>query len=70
MTNGQKFKRVLFSRYGVLTVLTLLLVFYILSFFTFPPKRLQSKGNPLYVVVYFFGLDMSVRFFLLGLGKV
>ena len=69
MTNGQKFKRVLFSRYGVLTVLTLLLVFYILSFFTFPTKGLQSKDNPLYVVVYFLVLRCPFGFFFWGWEK-
>ena len=66
MTNGQKFKRVLYSRYGVLTVLTLLLVFYILSFFEFPTKGLQSKDNPLHVVVYFFVLICPFGFFFWG----
>ena len=69
MTNGQKFKRVLRSRYGVLTVLTLLLVFYILSFFTFPTKGLQSKDNPLYVVVYFLVLICPFGFFFWGWEK-
>ena len=69
MTNGQKFKRVLFSRYGVRTVLTLLLVFYILSFFTFPTKGLQSKDNPLYVVVYFLVLICPFGFFFWGWEK-
>ena len=54
MTNRQKFKRILYSRYGVLTLLTLLLVVYILSFFEFPTKGgQQAKDNPLYVVLYF-----------------
>ena len=69
MTNGQKFQRVLRSRYGVLTVLTLLLVFYILSFFAFPTKGLQSKDNPLYVVVYFLVLICPFGFFFWGWEK-
>ena len=69
MTNGQKFKRVLRSRYGVLTVLTLLLVFYILSFFTFPTKGLQSKDDPLYLGFYFLGLICPFGFFFWGWEK-
>ena len=69
MTNGQKFKRVLCSRYGVLTVLTLLFVVYIFSFFTFPTKGLQSKDNPLYVVVYFLVLICPFGFFFWGWEK-
>ena len=69
MTNGQKFKRVLRSRYGVLTVLTLLLVFYILSFFTFPTKGLQSKDDPLYLGLYFLVLICPFGFFFWGWEK-
>ena len=69
MTNGQKFKRVLCSRYGVLTVLTLLFVVYIFTFFTFPTKGLQSKDNPLYVVVYFLVLICPSGFFFWGWEK-
>ena len=70
MTNGQKFKRVVYSRYGTLTVLTLLLVFYILSFFEFPTKGgQQGKDNPLYVVVYFLVLICPFGFFLWGWEK-
>ena len=70
MTNGQKFKRVLYSRYGILTVLTLLLVFYILSYFEFPTKGgQQGKDNPLYVVVYLLVLICPFGFFFWGWEK-
>ena len=70
MTNRQKFKRVLYSRYGVLTLLTLLLVVYILSFFEFPTKGgQQGKDNPLYVVVYFLVLMCPLGFFFWGWEK-
>lgn len=70
MTNRQKFKRVLYSHYGVLTLLSLLLVVYILSFFEFPTKGgQQGKDNPLYVVVYFLVLICPLGFFFWGWEK-
>ena len=70
MTNGQKIKRVLFSPYGVLTVLTLALVLYALSFFDFPTKGgQQSKDNPLYIVIYFSVLLFPFGIFFWGWEK-
>ena len=69
MTNRQKFKKVFYSRFGVLTLLCLLPVFYILSLFEFPAKGgQQNKDNLLHGVVYFFIIDIFVRFFSSGVG--
>lgn len=69
-TNGQKFIRVLYSRYGTLTALTLLLVSYILSYLEFPTKGgQQGKDNPMYVVVYFLVLICPFGFFFWGWEK-
>ena len=70
MTNWQKIKRVLFSPYGVLTVLTQLLVLYALSFFEFPTKGgQQSRDNPLYIVIYFSVLLFPFGIFFWGWEK-
>ena len=69
MIDRQKFRRVLFSRYGVLTVLTLPLVFYILSLFELPSRGSQAlKDDPFSVVVYFLVL-IPFGFFFLGWEK-
>ena len=69
MIDRQKFRRVLFSRYGVLTVLTLPPVFYILSLFEIPSRGSQAlKDDPLSAVVYFLVL-IPFGFFFWGWEK-
>ncbi len=69
MTNRQKFKRILYSRYGVLTLLTLLLVVYILSFLNSQPREVNKLKITRCMWCSIFGLDMSLRFFFWGWEK-
>jgi hypothetical protein len=70
MIDRQKFRRVLFSRYGVLTVLTLPPVFYILSLFEIPSRGSQvSKDNPFYALVYALVLVCPLGFMAWGWEK-
>ena len=45
MTNGQKIRRVLFSRWGILTVLATLGGLYVMSFFDLPTRQ-NTRDNP------------------------
>jgi len=70
MNDQQKFRRVLFSRYGFLTVVSLALVLYILSFFEIPFRRSQvSKDNPFYTLVYALVLVCPLGFMVWGWEK-
>ncbi|MEK9926152.1 MAG: hypothetical protein VW736_11035 [Alphaproteobacteria bacterium] len=52
MTNVKKFKRVLFSRWGILTVVATIVGLYVLSFFE-APTRQNTKDNPFLIVLAF-----------------
>ena len=70
MNDQQKFRRVLFSRYGFLTVVSLALVLCILSFFEIPFRRSQvSKDNPFYTLVYALVLVCPLGFMVWGWEK-
>ena len=70
MTDRQKFRRVFFSRYGFLTVVSLALVFYILSFYETPFRGSQvSKDNPFYALVYILVLVCPLGFMAWGWEK-
>ena len=49
MTNGQKFKRVFLSRWGLLTVVATIAGLCVLSFFE-APTRQNIKDNPLLII--------------------
>lgn len=49
MTNGQKFKRVFLSRWGLLTVVATIVGLCVLSFFE-APTRQNIKDNPLLII--------------------
>ena len=68
MTNGQKFKRVLLSRWGLLTVAATIVGLYVLSFFE-PPTRQNTKDNPLLIVLGFLFLCCPTIPFWLGWEK-
>ena len=53
MTNGQKFKRVLLSRWGLLTVVATIAGLCVLSFFE-APTRQNIKDNPLLIILVLF----------------
>jgi hypothetical protein len=75
MIDRQKFRRVLFSRYGFLTVVSLALVFYILSFYETPFRGIPfrgsqvSKDNPFYALVYALVLVCPLGFMAWGWEK-
>ena len=52
MGNRQKFKRVLLSRWGLLTVVATIVGLYVLSFFE-APTRQNMKDNPLLIILVF-----------------
>ena len=68
MTNGQKFKRVLFSRWGILTVVATIVGLYVLSFFE-PPTRQNKKDKPFLIVLAFLFLCCPTIPFSLGWEK-
>ena len=68
MTNGQKFKRVLLSRWGLLTVAATIVGLYVLSFFD-APTRQNIKDNPLLIFLVFLFLCCPTVPFWLGWEK-
>ena len=68
MTNGQKFKRVLLSRWGLLTVAATIVGLYVLSFFE-APTRQNIKDNPLLIILVFLFLCCPTIPFYLGWEK-
>lgn len=68
MTNGQKIKRVLFSRWGILTVLATLGGLYVMSFFDLPTRQ-NTRDNPFLIVLGFLFLCCPTIPFWLGWEK-
>jgi len=68
MTNGQKIKRVLFSRWGILTVLATLAGLYVMSFFDLPTRQ-NTRDNPFLIVLGFLFLCCPTIPFWLGWEK-
>ena len=68
MTNGQKIKRVLFSRWGILTVLATLAGLYVMSFFDLPTRQ-NTRDNPFLIVLGFWFLCCPTIPFWLGWEK-
>ena len=69
MTNGQKIRRVLFSRWGILTVLATLGGLYVMSFFDLPTRQ-NTRDNPFLIVLLVSVFIVPDNPFLVGLGKV
>jgi len=68
MTNGQKIRRVLFSRWGILTVLATLGGLYVMSFFDLPHRQ-NTRDNPFLIVLGFLFLCCPTIPFWLGWEK-
>ena len=68
MTNGQKIRRVLFSRWGILTVLATLGGLYVMSFFDLPTRQ-NTRDNPFLIVIAFLFLCCPTIPFWLGWEK-
>ena len=68
MTNGQKFKRVFLSRWGLLTVVATIAGLYVLSFFE-APTRQNIKDNPLLIILVLLFLCCPTVPFWLGWEK-
>ena len=68
MGNRQKFKRVLLSRWGLLTVVATIVGLYVLSFFE-APTRQNIKDNPLLIILVFLFLCCPTVPFWLGWEK-
>ena len=68
MTNGQKIRRVLFSRWGILTVLATLGGLYVMSFFDLPTRQ-NTRDNPLLIFLAFLFLCCPTIPFWLGWEK-
>jgi hypothetical protein len=70
MKGSQRYRRVLFSRWGVLSLVSFILLSYLYSFIEVPSHYEVKRDNPLPLIMFALVITIPLVIWVFGLGKI